>query len=136
VQVLINGGTDRTDIHPASGGPYAAVTDVTSVVTGDFNGDGQPDLAATEYTAGNGLAVMINGLTKTTTTVSGPATSSQGQPVTFGASVTDPKGDVVTTGFVSFFDNGDYLTTVSVANGTASASFGTLGAGANEITAT
>jgi hypothetical protein len=41
--------------------PYAAGTNTTSVAVGDFNGDGKPDLAASNYNSSNVSVLLNNG---------------------------------------------------------------------------
>ncbi|WP_439631653.1 beta strand repeat-containing protein [Gemmata sp.] len=115
--------------------PYAAITGANGLGAGDFNGDGRPDLAVTQYDSGDAVAVLANGLVGTTVTLAGPATSEVGTTPTFTATVTPASGGPVTTGFVSFLDGDDYLTTVAVTNGTASYAIPGLTAGAHAIRA-
>jgi hypothetical protein len=97
------------------------------VTVGDFNGDGKPDLAHTGY-------VLLNQFV-TTTALSGPTSSTYGQPVTYTATVTSDAP--VRAGTVTFFDTG---TPVSPAlplddNGQATFSFTSLSPGSHTITA-
>jgi hypothetical protein len=104
----------------------------SSLAAGDFNGDGRPDLAA----VGGGLQILLNQL-PTTTTLSGPSSSTYGQPVTYTAAVLS-SGAPVTAGTVTF-ENG--ITPISPAlpldaNGLATFSMPTLNAGSYTIRAT
>jgi hypothetical protein len=97
------------------------------VAVGDFNGDGKPDLARMGY-------VLLNQFV-TTTALSGPNSSTYGQPVTYTATVSSDAP--VRAGTVTFFDAG---TPVSPAlplddNGQATFSFTPLSAGSHIITA-
>jgi len=115
IALMNNGG--GTLLAPVQ---YPAITGTNGLGAGDFNGDGRPDLAVTQYDSGDDVAILLNGLVGTSVALTGPATSTAGVPPTFTATVTPQTGGPVTSGFVSFLDGGDYLTTVAVTNGVAS----------------
>jgi Bacterial Ig-like domain (group 3)/FG-GAP-like repeat/FG-GAP repeat len=140
--VLGNGdGTFGTPQFPDGGGFSPAVA------VGDFNGDGKPDLASANVSGFAGSAgtvrVVMNALAATTA-VSGPASSSYGQSVTYTATVTSGGGPV-TAGTVTFLDGGQLpglplSPAISAAlpldaNGQASFSIASLNAYTHTITA-
>src|SRR5262249_45675083 len=99
----------------------------SQVAVGDFNGDGKPDIARSGY-------VVLNQFV-TTTALSGPTSSTYGQPVSYTATVTSDAP--VHAGTVTFFDAG---TPVSPAlplddNGQATFSFTPLSTGSHTIRA-
>jgi hypothetical protein len=103
------------------------------IAVGDFNGDGRSDLVMlNSYTYSP--SVLLSAL-PTTTTVSGPATSTYGQSVTYTATVTSG-GAPVTGGTVTFLDGTTPLSAALPldANGQASFSIATLNAGSHSIT--
>lgn len=111
---------------------YSALAGVNGLAASDFNDDGRTDLVATQYLAGNKLAMLLNQLTNTAVTVTVPAPTPVGAAATFTATVT-AAGTAPTTGFVSFMDGDNYLGTVAVANGVAAFTTSTLGAGPHNI---
>ncbi len=68
----------------APGSPFAAGTGTFSMAVGDFNGDGNPDLAAAGYTSNN-ITVLLG-------SVSGAFTAATGNPIAVG---TNPQSLVV-----------------------------------------
>jgi hypothetical protein len=115
----------------ATAGNFFTGSFPVDLAVGDFNGDRRPDLAV----GGSAATVLVNEF-PTTTTLSGPTSSTYGQPVTYTATVTGG-GAPMTAGTVTFLDNG---TPVSPAlpldgNGQASFTIATLGAGRHTITA-
>jgi hypothetical protein len=110
-----------------------------SVAVGDFNGDGTVDLAiANSLDFHFGVGVLLNRFV-TTTAVTGPASSTLGQPVTFTATVglAPPVATPVAAGTVTFLDGttplGDPVPLN--ANGQASFSTSTLSTGGHTIQA-
>jgi hypothetical protein len=114
----------------------------STVIAGDFNGDGKPDLAASNFLSGD-VSVLIN----TTPPPGHPApvatsislavdtkTAVFGQPVTLTATVTSTSG--APTGTVTFFDGNTVLAQVALdPNGQASLSV-PLGTGTHSLRAT
>jgi hypothetical protein len=113
---------------------FAAGDGSNAVAVGDFNGDGKPDLAVTNFSSSN-VSVLLNALV-TTTVVSGPTSSTYGQPVTYTATVTNG-GFPVSAGTVTFRDGTTPISTALPldANGQASFTLATLNAGSHTITA-
>ena len=106
-----------------------------SIAVGDFNLDGQPDLAVA------GVAILLNVYTvpktKTataTTLISSLQSPTYGQNVTFTATVT-PQGTGLPTGVVTFTDGAATLGTVSVTNRSAELSTSALLAGTHYVKA-
>ena len=99
---------------------------------GDFNGDGKPDLAVANE---QHVSVLLNQFV-TTTAVSGPASSTYGQSVTYTATVTSG-GTPVTAGTITFLDGNIAISPALAvnANGQATFSIATLNAGSHTITA-
>lgn len=94
--------------------------DGTSIVAGDVNGDGRPDLLVTAYPVyGGGLAVQLNNTgphTPSTTTLSSDANPvAPHQPVTYAAAVTGETGDGL-VGTIAFVDGDSTIAEVKVAN--------------------
>jgi hypothetical protein len=90
------------------------------LAAGDLNNDGRPDLVVGhDYTSY--VDVLLNAF-PTTTAVSGPASSSYGQPLTYTATVTSD-GAPVTAGTVTFVDNGTPLTGALPVNANGQVSF-------------
>jgi hypothetical protein len=112
--------------------------DAFNVTTGDFNGDGRPDLAAANL-IGNTVGVLLNtsgqpAPTKTTLGISVPSAVS-GQKEKLTATVTSPDG-LPSSGIVTFFDGTTVLGTAHLnANGQA-ALVVALGAGKHSLKAT
>jgi hypothetical protein len=102
-------------------------TQPSTLAVGDFNGDGKPDLAATDFLGGD-VSVLLNTsppaitTTPVSTTTSLTADASTvvfGQTVTLTATVTAASG--TPTGTVTFFDGGTVLGEVALGpNGHAS----------------
>jgi hypothetical protein len=113
---------------------FAAGATPFSVALADFNGDGKPDLA-TANGADNTVSVLLNQFA-TTTTVSGPASSTYGQAVTYTATVTSDGGPA-TGGTVTFLDGNTPISPALPldANGQASFTIASLNAGSHTITA-
>jgi hypothetical protein len=115
---------------------YTAGGTPVSLAVGDFNSDGQPDLAI--VIGMHGVSVLLN-----TTTPATPATStllsssldpsSFGQSVTFTATVTASKG--TPDGIVTFADGSTTLGTATLSSGTATFATVALSTGAHSITA-
>jgi hypothetical protein len=92
----------------------------SGLAVGDFNGDGKPDLAATDFNASD-ISVLLNNspavvvgtpITTTTTVTSNVNPAVFGQAVTLTATVTSTNG--TPTGSVTFFDGSTMLGTVAV----------------------
>jgi hypothetical protein len=90
-------------------------TQPSTLTVDDFNGDGKPDLAATDFLGGD-VSVLINTSPAAATTVPVPTTTSLtadagtvvfGQMVTLTATVTSAGG--TPTGTVTFYDGGTVL---------------------------
>jgi hypothetical protein len=138
--LLGNGdGTFQNPVSYGSGG-----LDSYWVAVGDMNGDGKPDLVATNFcpltgSCTNGtVGVLINtsAFATTTSLTSSPNPSSFGQIVTFTATVTS-KGNGTPTGTVSFLDNGNSLGNSPLnSSGVASLATSALSMGSHNITAT
>ncbi|WP_333830182.1 S8 family serine peptidase [Pararhodobacter sp.] len=77
---------------------------------------------------------VLNGARPTNTNLTGPASSTPGQSVTFTATVSTTGGGTP-TGSVTFRNGGSALGTVALSGGTASFSTALLPAGSNQITA-
>jgi hypothetical protein len=117
---------------------FPAGIDFESVVVGDFNGDGKPDLAALRNDTNSAtytVSVLLN-QPLPTTMLSGPANSDYPQAVTYTATVTYD-GAAVTAGTVTFLDGNTPLSAALPldANGQATFSIATLNAGSHTITA-
>lgn len=102
-----------------------------AVASGDFNGDGKPDLAVAN--GGDTTASVLLNQLGTITTVSGPASSTYGQSVTYTASVTSGilpvTGGTITFLFQGYFGNNATSPPVVVnANGQATFTIATLNA--------
>jgi hypothetical protein len=113
----------------ASGGAFAF-----SLAVGDFNGDGKPDLALPADIS-DVISVLLNAL-PTTTALSGPASSTYAQSVTYTATVTS-NGAPVSGGTVTFLEGNTPLTGALPVNASGQVSFSiaTLNAGSYTITA-
>jgi len=71
VTVLLGNGTGA--FNPAPQSPYGVGNDPDSLAIGDFNGDGNPDLAVTNQ-ADNTVTILLNGLTGTCRILTSSAT--------------------------------------------------------------
>ena len=89
VTVLLGNGAGG--FSPASGSPFAAGTTPISVATGDFNGDGRPDIAVADI-GGSAVTVLL-GIQAASNSV---LSTTAGATITYGTSV--PLTLVVTTG--------------------------------------
>jgi hypothetical protein len=130
--LLGNGdGTFQPALTYFSGGNIAV-----SLVVGDMNGDGRPDLVVANL-SGDWLGVMLNDTgphTPTATTlVSNRNPATLGQTVTYTASVTSQSQGV--TGTVTFYDGSDPIAAVSPVNNQAAYSTKYKKIGAHSITA-
>jgi hypothetical protein len=92
----------------------------STVAVGDFNGDGKPDLAATNFVGGD-VSVLLNTSPAAVTVTPVPSTTSLsadvstavfGQPVTLTATVTSTSG--TPTGTATFCDGGTVLGEVAL----------------------
>jgi hypothetical protein len=113
---------------------FAAGSGLTSVGVSDFNGDGKPDIAVASADS-NSVNVLQN-VFLTTTTVSGPASSTYGQSVSYTATVTSGAGPVI-GGIVTFLDGTIPVSPAVPISGAGQATFAiaTLNAGSHTITA-
>ncbi len=136
---LLSGNGDGT-FQPAStfatGGNYAS-----AILSGDFNADGQPDLAVVNQCATTGgcssgvIGVLLNTTAKfgsyatTTSLTSLPNPSATSQAVLLTASLAAAFDAATVSGNVTFYDGTAVLSTAAVSNGQASytASFATVG---------
>ncbi len=103
------------------------------IASGDFNGDGRPDLAV------GGVSVLLNisggFVLPTTTTISSSLNPSVfGASITFTASVA-AQASGIPTGTVTFSDGSTTLGQATVSSGTATWSVSSLAAGSHSITA-
>ena len=103
-----------------------------SVGVGDFNGDGRSDLAVANFDGT--VSVLMNQLVATTA-VSGPTSSTYGQPATYTANVTSGHGPV-TAGTVTFWDGSNPISPPLPLNAAGQATFSsaTLSPGSHTIT--
>jgi hypothetical protein len=109
-----------------------------STTAADFNGDGKPDLAVTNFGAGAATALLNVNLTPVVTVTASANSSVYGEAVTFSAAVVPASGNTTPTGSVQFFLDGAPLgAPVSLANGVATTVPVTrLPAGTHIVTAT
>ena len=99
VSVLLgNGDGTFQDAENFPSGPFTA-----AVVAADFNSDGKPDLAVVNE-LNSSVSVLLNAFV-TTTALSGPPSSTYGQPLTYTAKV-ESGGGPLTVGAVSFVVSG------------------------------
>ena len=111
VTVLLGNGTGG--FTPASNSPFAVGNGPTSVAVGDFNEDGQPDLAITNYVDGTVTVLLGDG--------TGGFAAGPGSPFTVGqaptsAAVGDFNGDGRLD--LAITNSGDGTVTVLLGNGT------------------
>jgi hypothetical protein len=128
---VLQGNGDGT-FQPAQN--FAAGIAPFFVSLGDFNGDSRPDLAVANPSARR-VIVLLNAL-PTATTVSGPASSTYAQSVTYTATVTND-ATPVTAGTVTFLDGNTPISSALPldANGQASFSTAMLTGGSHTIVA-
>ena len=108
----------------------------SSMVAGDFNHDGAPDLASVE---GGGVTIYLNTGAVSTSLASSANPSKVGQAVTFQSAISPTLRGVIgtPTGTVTFKDGGTILGTGKIqVGGIASFSTSTLAKGSHSITAT
>jgi len=124
-------GKFQTAIPFSSGGAYP-----NALAIADLNGDGRPDLIATNFFSNN-LGVLLNDGAFATSTVltSSLNPSIYGQAVTLSATVTS-KGSVAPTGTVTFKNGTSSIGTVSLNGNTAALTKRYLPAGTLSLTAT
>ncbi len=112
--------------------------DATSAAVADVNGDGEPDIVASSRSKGGPVGVLLSktgAATKATVTTSGSPTF-VGQPVTFTATVTPPKGTIIPDGeLVAFYDGEAMLGSGALAGGVAEYSTSSLSAQTHPIMA-
>ena len=118
VAVLLGHG-DGTFASAAFYGLYPLEL-ATSIVAGDVNGDGRPDLIVTAHPIyGGGLAVLLNNTgphsPSTTTLVSDVNPAAPRQPVTYAATVTGETGEGL-VGTVAFMDGSSTIAEVKLVN--------------------
>ncbi|HYA18576.1 MAG TPA: FG-GAP-like repeat-containing protein [Bryobacteraceae bacterium] len=127
VTVLLGNGSGR--FTAATGSPFPAGTGSIVTVVGDFNGDGNQDLAITNYSAGNVTVLLGNG--------SGGFTAAAGSPFTVGSNpfalaAADFDGDGITD--LAVPNSGGSTVTVLIGNGSGgftAAAGGTFAVGTN-----
>jgi hypothetical protein len=105
-------------------------------LTGDFNGDGAPDLAL--WNQGSmGTVIMFNQSGVQVKLASSLNPSHHGQAVTFTATVTPSfPGNPTPTGTIAFKDGNTVLALVALSGGQATHSTSALSVGTHSITAT
>ena len=117
----LSAGTAGLNFLNSATVPYTAVEGDSSVVIGDFNGDGIPDLAAT-YPGANALTVLLgNGDGTFTATSASSATGSESLSIAAGDFNGDGALDVVVANYGSntvtvLLGNGDGTFTATSAN--------------------
>ena len=95
VSVLLGNGDGTFQVaENFPSGPFTA-----AVVAADFNSDGKPDLAVVNE-LNSSVSVLLNAFI-TTTALSGPSSSTYGQPLTYTANV-ESGGAPLTVGAVTF----------------------------------
>jgi hypothetical protein len=137
---VFRGNGDGTFQAPIRFLVESASSDPTTLVSGDFTGDGKLDLASTDFLTGD-VSVLLNtsapsaaapAATATSLAI-GPTSAVFGQSVTLTATVTSPGG--TPTGTVTFRDGGTVLAEVAVdPNGQASLVM-SFAAGSHSLTA-
>jgi Bacterial Ig-like domain (group 3)/FG-GAP-like repeat len=130
---ILPGNGDGTFQAPVrfAGGSGSAV----NVVTGDFNGDGAPDLALYS-TQSMGTTVFFNQGGAHVGLISSVHPSHQGSPVTFTAAVKPSfRGNATPTGSVEFKDGATVIATVTLSAGHALTTTNLLTLGTHSITA-
>jgi hypothetical protein len=117
--------------------PLGITSGLTAVTTGDFNGDGAPDVAAGFYNGSNNVVVFLNEAGTKTALTAAPNPSTYGQTVSFTATVASSVAGApaVRSGNVSFFDGTTLLGTAALNGGQAIFTTSTLLVGAHSITA-
>jgi hypothetical protein len=138
---VLRGNGDGTFQAPADFLTDFHGTNANAVIVGDFNGDGKPDLAATNL-GSDDVSVLLNtsvanhnAPVSTSTALAEDLSSSVfGQPVTLTATVTSSSG--TPTGTVNFMDGSTLLAQVAVdPTGHASFTVSSLGVGPHSLTA-
>lgn len=103
VSILVGDNTGSFNL--ANGGSFGVDTSPFSVVTGDFNSDGKPDLATANY-GSSSVSVLLNHpiLTVSSLQLIAPASATAGTPLTVTVTALDNCGDTFTgyTGTVAF----------------------------------
>lgn len=114
---------------------YPAGRAPSAVAVADFNGDGKNDLAVGNFDFPSTVSVLLNQVA-TTVSLSGPASSTYGQPAVYTATVTSGT-DPITTGTVIFVDGNTPISAALPldAHGQVNFSTATLSAGNHTITA-
>jgi len=107
-----------------------------SVAVADVNGDTRPDLAVANGGAGGGVGILLHVAKPTTTTLlSSLNPSLVGQAVTFTAKVSSTSGTIPDGELVTFYDGTTALTSVALADETATFTTSSLSAKAHTIKA-
>ena len=136
VTVLLGNGAGG--FTPAMGSPFPSGTSPTSLVVGDFNGDGVQDLATANY-GSNNVTVLLGGKAATSSALgtTSPLTITLGQPVPLTLTVSDTTTAFnAPTGTATFSDGATVLGTASQTGSPFTFSAANLSVGSHTLSAT